>query len=334
MRKKPGRGQQARELEAPEETRLAPSSEPPKPQPEAQTQAVLSTDHTQVVVELQSDGLSSASILATPLHQMSERNSFEGYQAGHHSQGAGMRTVNFVLQGKGGVGKSFIASLLAQHYLRLKAPVVCVDTDPVNATLSGYTSFKARRVELLQENRISERRFDEMMEWILGEDAEFVVDNGASVFLPLTNYLLENDAIRMITAQKKQVIVHTVITGGQALMDTLLGLEAVASSMPTEAQITVWLNEFFGPIVADGKTFEQMAVYQKHKARLANVVRIPRQTSDTFGKDMELMLHERLTFAEAITGPKFSLMAKQRLTMMGEMIFSQMDGAAGMRAHG
>lgn len=48
------------------------------------------------------------------------------------------RQVHFTLQGKGGVGKSFISSLLIQ-YLRDKGQLVTVvDTDPVNATLTGY----------------------------------------------------------------------------------------------------------------------------------------------------------------------------------------------------
>ena len=52
------------------------------------------------------------------------------------------RKVHFILQGKGGVGKSFVAALLAQHYqANGRGAVVCVDTDPVNATFSGYGAF-------------------------------------------------------------------------------------------------------------------------------------------------------------------------------------------------
>ena len=52
-----------------------------------------------------------------------------------------MHKVHITLQGKGGVGKSLVASLLAQHHLESGTPVVCIDTDPVNATLSGYRAF-------------------------------------------------------------------------------------------------------------------------------------------------------------------------------------------------
>ena len=39
-------------------------------------------------------------------------------------------TIHLSLQGKGGVGKSLIASILAQYLLKRGKPVRCVDTDP------------------------------------------------------------------------------------------------------------------------------------------------------------------------------------------------------------
>ena len=236
-----------------------------------------------------------------------------------------MRTVNITLQGKGGVGKSFVASLLSQHHQQKGRSVVCIDTDPVNNTLAGYAAFGARRLRIADGSKVSERNFDQMMEWILGEDADFVIDNGASCFLPLSNYLVENGAVPMIVEAGKAVVVHTVITGGQALIDTLHGLDQLARQMPEPAKIVVWLNEYFGDIEKDGKSFEEMAVYQAHQHRVAGVVRLPRQNPDTFGKDLEAMLDRKLTFGEVKASAEFSLMAKQRLTMIGRSIFQQMD---------
>lgn len=240
-------------------------------------------------------------------------------------KGQHMERVNLVLQGKGGVGKSLIAALLVQHYQATEVEVVCVDTDPVNATLMGYSAFKTRRLELMRGAKIDERNFDTMMEWVLQEKANFVIDNGASCFLPLSNYLIENDAISMILQAGKEVIIHTVITGAQALLDTLTGFDQLATQMPKEAQIMVWLNEYFGEIKHDGKSFEEMQVYETHKNRIAGILRIPRQSSDTFGRDIEVMLHKKLTFAEARTSQEFSIMAKQRLAMMQRTIFEQLQ---------
>ena len=45
-------------------------------------------------------------------------------------------TVHFVLQGKGGVGKSFVASILGQYFQVRGRDVRCFDTDPVNQTFA------------------------------------------------------------------------------------------------------------------------------------------------------------------------------------------------------
>jgi hypothetical protein len=124
------------------------------------------------------------------------------------------RKVHSILQGKGGVGKSFVASLLAQHYqVNADGNVVCVDTDPVNATFSGYVAFRTRRVELLDNGVVDSGRFDGLMMSIVEENADVIVDNGASCFIPLTKYLFESDALGVIGDTGRQVILHTVLTG-------------------------------------------------------------------------------------------------------------------------
>lgn len=235
-----------------------------------------------------------------------------------------MAKVHLLLQGKGGVGKSLIASLIAQYLHAQGTPPVCVDTDPVNATLMGYKSLDPVRVELMDGSMLVERRFDGLVERIIADDVDYVVDNGASSFLPLSNYLVENDAIRVLKEHGKDVIVHTVVTGGQALMDTLSGLNSLATQLPTEADLVVWLNHYFGHVEADGKRFEDMKVYRQHHGRIKGIVQIPRQTSSTYGKDMEAMLDQRLTFADVAARSDFGLMAKSRLATMSRIIFEQL----------
>lgn len=239
-----------------------------------------------------------------------------------------MRKIHITLQGKGGVGKSFVASLIAQqlHQAGRGDELVCVDTDPINRTLQGYAALKAWPLELMADGgEIISRNFDSLMERAIQEDREFVIDNGASSFVPLMNYLVENNAVAVLRDAGKKVVVHTVITGGQAIMDTLAGFDTLAKAMPEGTDIVVWLNEFFGEIEVEGKAFDQMKVYERNKGRVSRMVRIPRQTASTFGKDMELLLHKRMTFAEVSTSPEFGLMAKQRLSMMGSVIFKQLD---------
>ena len=235
-----------------------------------------------------------------------------------------MKQVHFTLQGKGGVGKSFVSALITQYLNEKGQPVVAVDTDPVNATLAGYKAFGTERLELMEGGSLVERNFDSLIERVVADDTNFVIDNGAASFIPLSYYIAENDAINLIGQHGKQVVIHTVVTGGQAMKDTLAGFVSLVEQMPGDARIVVWLNEFFGDIEADGKAFEDMRAYHNNKDRVHGLVRIARQTGSTFGKDVQLMLDSKLTFDEVATAPEFGLMSKSRLAQVKKAIFDQL----------
>ncbi|MES9902165.1 MAG: ArsA-related P-loop ATPase [Sedimenticola sp.] len=244
-----------------------------------------------------------------------------------------MADVHFTMQGKGGVGKTFVASILAQYISTVREhELTVIDTDPVNATLSQY---KALNVEYLaiqdaDSTRINERHFDRLIEKILNNpESDFVIDNGAATFVPLSNYLIENSAIEMLEESGRKVVIHPVITGGQGLVDTLSGLSQLIDQLPPEVAIVVWKNPFFGDIEKDGKKFEQMAVYKKNQDRIHAVMAIPKQSADTYGVDIEEMLQHKLTFDEAIVSPIFGIMSKQRLRLVKTEIFARVSVALG-----
>src|SRR5947209_8346653 len=156
-------------------------------------------------------------------------------------------SIHLSLQGKGGVGKSLVASILAQYFNARGKEVRCIDTDPVNRTLFQYRALNVHRLELLREGSIDQRGFDCLMETLLTEDATFIVDNGASTFIPLWSYIPENSAVDVLRRARTRLYGQTVITGGQALLDTLHGFKSLAEST-SERNIIVWINEYFGRI--------------------------------------------------------------------------------------
>src|ERR1700722_10238063 len=234
--------------------------------------------------------------------------------------------IHLTLQGKGGVGKSLVASVLAQFFKSSGRDVKCIDTDPVNSTFAQYAALAVDRLTLRDEhNRIDQRSFDTLMERFLTEDgATFVVDNGASTFLPLWHYLLENSALDYLRQQGRRVYVHTVITGGQALIDTLNGFNELAQTTQ-ERNIVVWVNEYFGRVEADGKKFSEMAAYRDNADKVCGAVIFTKRNQDTFGRDFEDMVSAKLTFQEAITTARVTIMAKQRLKMVQRDLFEQLD---------
>jgi hypothetical protein len=62
-----------------------------------------------------------------------------------------------------------------------------------------------------------------------------------------------------------ELIVHTVITGSQAMDDTINGFAHIVNSFSAN-EIVVWLNPYWGVIEHEGKSFEQMKVYTSNKA--------------------------------------------------------------------
>lgn len=237
--------------------------------------------------------------------------------------------VNLVLQGKGGVGKSVIASFLTQHYLGRDITPVCVDTDPVNATFAGYAAFAVQRLAILEDEDINQRAFDGLIELIMGSDdseAVMVVDNGAASFVPLGSYLASNEAIAVLTEAGHDIRLHTVLTGGQALEDTFKGLVSLARTFP-KTPIVVWFNEFFGPLTHNGVSLERSAEYKAVAPRILAQITLPSVKMETFGHDLKQMLAERKTFAEAMACPDYSIMARQRLKMYWAKVAAQLDRA-------
>jgi CobQ/CobB/MinD/ParA nucleotide binding domain len=233
-------------------------------------------------------------------------------------------TLHLSLQGKGGVGKTLVASIMVQ-YFRERGKTVCpVDADPVNHSLAQYRELGVEPLEVLRDGRVDQRKFDVLLERLLTESGIFVVDSGASTFIPLWYYMLENQVFDCLRNAGRRIVVHSVITGGQALADTLSGFTEVAETT-NERSIVVWLNEYFGYIQQDGSPFREMAAYRDNEQKILGSVGIARRNQDTFGRDIEEMIASKLTFAEALRNGQFSIMAKQRLKIVRDDLFEQLD---------
>lgn len=239
-----------------------------------------------------------------------------------------MAKIHMVLQGKGGVGKSFIASTLAQHKLAKGKKLLCIDTDPVNATFNGFKKLNVRQVNVMSGDEIDARRFDELIELIAKAEGDVIIDNGASTFVPMSHYLISNQIPALLHDLDHELVVHTVITGSQALLDTLNGFSQLIKQFPKEVLFVVWLNPYWGEITMDGKQFEEMRVYLDNKARVSAIIRIPDYKADTFGKDLSQILQAKLTFSEALENKTLPIMVRQRLTIIKKQLFTNIENVA------
>ncbi|MDD2769007.1 MAG: AAA family ATPase [Methylococcus sp.] len=238
-----------------------------------------------------------------------------------------MAKIHMVLQGKGGVGKSFIAATLAQYLASKGQAPLCIDTDPVNATFQGYKALNVRRLQILDGDEINPRQFDTLVEWVAPATDDVIIDNGASSFVPLSHYLISNQVPALLQELGHELVVHTVVTGGQALLDTVSGFAQLVGQFPKEARFVVWLNPYWGPIEYDGKRFDQSKAYQDHRERVSAIVQIPTLKEETYGRDLSEMLQERLTFDEALAMDALTIMTRQRLKIVRGQLFGQMEQA-------
>jgi len=233
------------------------------------------------------------------------------------------KAVHFSLQGKGGVGKTLAASLVAQYLTEMGRSPVCFDTDPLNESLVGIKSLGATGVRLLDEDVINADAVDGLIERILTTDAEIVVDNGAASFAPMSRYLIENNIADLIEASGKRMVIHTVIVGGGNTLHTAKGLEAILESYPASVRVVVWINDYFGP-VEQTASFTDWPVYDRYRDRIAGVVHL-KQQSQQFGVNIGQMLERKLTFAEALADTAaFMTVPRQRLTMFRRSIWEQL----------
>lgn len=240
-----------------------------------------------------------------------------------------MAKVHLVLQGKGGVGKSVIAALLAQYKGATAGTApLCIDTDPVNATFHGYQSLKVKRLNILEGDEINTRAFDALVELIAPSPVDVIVDNGAASFVPLAHYLISNQVPALVRDLGHELVIHTVVTGGQALADTVNGFAQLAKQFPGESTFAVWLNPYWGPIEAEGKPFEQMKAYQLNKGRVSAIIQVPTLKEETYGRDFAEMLQARRTFDEALNDQTLTIMTRQRLKIVKQQIWHQLDSAA------
>lgn len=238
-------------------------------------------------------------------------------------------TVHFVLQGKGGVGKTLVSTILAQ-WVKTKAPdaLRCYDTDQENTTFSRYKALDVQHIAVMTAARtIEPKRFDALMMDILESDGNCVIDNGANTFSPLMAYLIDNACFDLLRESGRRVFIHSIVGGGDILHDTASGFATTAQK--TNAPIILWENEHFGLLqTPSGRQFTESQTYTEHADKVRGHVKLSERSSETFGADLKKMNTARMTLDEVLQSDKFNVMEKQRVKLVFRDIFEQLDRIA------
>lgn len=233
-------------------------------------------------------------------------------------------SVHFVLQGKGGIGKTLVSSFLAQ-YIDDKFPgtLECYDTDQENATFTDYKAFNVKLVDVMNVDRtINRKMFDTMLLDIFKSDKNIVIDNGANTFSPLMSYLMENSFIDMMLESGKRVYIHTIIGGGDNLKDTTAGFVSIAKQ--TNCPMVIWLNE--NASWGTTENFMESETFSENSENVRGVVLLQGRNSDTFGDDIKRMNKARMTLKEITAAEgKFNILEISRLSTVVRDVFKNLD---------
>lgn len=244
--------------------------------------------------------------------------------------------VHMMLHGKGGVGKSFINFVLAQYLLSHGEVPLCIDTDPVNWTFGSYKGLNVSKFDILEGRKVRRDRFDLLFNLIgkSNEGKDVVIDVGTSTYLPFLDYIISSDIPGLLDGIGRELVVHTVVTGGFALEATIKGTVDLVRLVPESVPVVVWLNPYWGPVERNGRWFEEFPEYKMvDRGEKTEILRMP-EYPPLFQQDLVDMLRMRLTFDEALTSGRFWLLNLQRLVMIRRELFTLMDSLKSLSPSG
>lgn len=263
-------------------------------------------------------------------------------------QGQDMGTVHFVLQGKGGAGKSFVANIIGQYAKQLDSNNIIIDTDPLNQSLYKIKGLNCEYINILnqQKDDIDQRKFDEIIECTLASSAEhIVIDTGSSSFLQLSTYIKKQNVIALLNGIGYQTKFHFVVNGGSEQNEAMkLTIEFAKILSDVESQnrgcydfykpLVLWLNPMPDQLRFDN---EDNDIYKDHsyillEPLLDTIVCLPIYSQDGVVKrDVFSMKDNLLTFDEFYQQPydkeagKFGFMAKARMKEFQKSLYNAIE---------
>ena len=239
-----------------------------------------------------------------------------------------LSNIHLILQGKGGVGKSFTATILAEYFISKDQKAHCIDCDAVNQTFAGFRKLDVHHLPILKDGVIDPRSFDALIEQISAtkDDYPFIIDNGSSGFIAVCDYLLSNKIVGLLKEMGHQVFIHTLLTGGDSMADTLGGFIGISNHF-SDVQLVVWHNAFYGSLFINGKPIDEETLFTDHCQNVFAQIHLPKPASATFGQDLIDLRRKKLTLAEGIEHTKFSFMTRHRLKVLRDSYFAALEQA-------
>lgn len=241
------------------------------------------------------------------------------------------KQVHVTLCGKGGVGKTVVARLLAEFLIDRGERIMAFDADPLNTSFASVAALDVEKVALFDKNqKVNALRFDALMLKIVERGSSVVIDTGASSYMPLVNWMQEVSLAKILSDEGFDLMIHVVIAGGPALPFTLKNFTEICGAVHEEARVVVWLNHYWEEIERNGRRFHEWPAFVEHRGAVEAVLDIAQMSSDTSAVDFATLLKSNAIFAEAL-GPDsgFNVFERSRLFNIRKTMFDGMDALLG-----
>jgi len=233
-----------------------------------------------------------------------------------------MKVITFVLQNKGGIGKSHIAWLLANYLLENSdIDIKVYDNDSETPRLVKYHSLNAEHIQLykldadgyVKPESLNLQKLNVVAQELETGDKNILVDCGSPSFQPTLSFFQDD----IIELYKELDITFRIIIP--------VGKEQVTQTAPREvlaafgdlAEYIIIENEFFGEFDFDVDLFEKAGV-KFAKMKLEAMQNLQLQAIDT-AKENNLLLNK------AIKSPMFTIPEKGRLMQVKKGFNSIID---------
>jgi hypothetical protein len=132
------------------------------------------------------------------------------------------REVHLMAAAAGGVGKSFIASLMAQAWGRSGSgdDLGIIDAAVNSSTLASVDGLDVRKLWFYQRADFDVTLLDPLLNEALEADRTYVVDTDAGSVVQFLEYFGALNFADMLAERGKRLVVHIVIVGGGQMRAT------------------------------------------------------------------------------------------------------------------
>lgn len=238
------------------------------------------------------------------------------------------KQAHFILMGKGGIGKTLTSSLLAQYLMAQGGKVQCIDTDPINATLSQINGLSVREepIKKTDNGEVDYISLADLFNDLFRNPACYVFDSGASSYQPMYDFLITMQGLQSLCENNYPTYLHTIVATGPEMLQTMEETAATIDSVRGHVPTILWINERNGHFHTQMQSsLTESQFYQDLGKYISGVIVIPHM--NVFDRHLfEMLLLKKKLFSEVLhKDAGFFIMQKSRLQWLQKTLFSNIE---------